>query len=154
MPTLKAWDAINGAEGTCVAKINGQIEDMIYVKNIEAKIQKEKSEIKVLGQTGTKHKSNGWKGTGKMTMYYTTTLFRKLMIEYVETGKDIYFDLFIENNDPSSEIGGQKVWLKQVNIDSVIMSKLDINSTELDEDIDFTFNGIEVMQEFIPVVGE
>ena len=55
--TLKAWDAINGAEGRCIATIDGNVEDMIYVKDIEAKIEKEKSEIKVLGQTGTKHKA-------------------------------------------------------------------------------------------------
>lgn len=154
MGTLKAWDAINGAEGRCYANIDGQIEEFIYAKDIVAKIEKNKSEIKVLGQTGSKHKANGWKGTGSMTMYYASSLFRKLMVEYVKTGKDLYFDMFVENSDPTSEIGTQKIWLKQVNINSIIMAKLDVNSTELDEEVEFTFNGVEIMEEFAPAEGE
>lgn len=152
--TLKAWDAINGAEGICYATIDKKREDMIYVKNIEAKIEKNKSEIKVLGQTGTKHKANGWKGTGKMNMYYVTSTFRELMSDYVRNGVDTYFDLYITNEDPSSEIGKQEIWLKQVNIDSIMIAKLDINSTELDEELTFTFNDIEILEKFEKVVGE
>ena len=154
MATLKAWDAINGAEGTCYAVIDGVMYDMIYVKDITAKVTKTKSEIKVLGQTGAKHKANGWKGTGKMTMYYVTSRFRELMLDYIRTGKDTYFDLHIINEDPSSEIGKQHIWLKQVNIDDICIGKLDINSTELDETLNFTFNDVKIMTEFEPVVGE
>lgn len=154
MGTLKAWDAINGAEGRCYATINGELQEFIYAKNVTAKIEKIKSEIKVIGQTGTKHKANGWRGSGSMTMYYASSIFRKLMVDYVKTGKDIYFDMIVENNDPTSEIGVQKVWLKQVNINSVIMAKLDVNSTELDEEIEFTFNGVELVEEFKAVEGE
>lgn len=154
MATLKAWDAINGAEGKCVATIGSEIEDMIYVKNIRARVEKKKSEIKVLGQTGAKHKANGWKGTGTMTMYYATTLFRKMINTYIKDGVDTYFQLLIENSDPSSEIGTQTIILKQVNINNIDIAKLDINSTELDEEIDFTFNDIEIRNEFDEVVGE
>ena len=152
MATLKAWDAINGATGRCVATIGTNVEDMIYVKNIRAKIEKKKTEIKVLGQTGTK--ANGWKGTGKMTMYYATSLFRKMMSDYIQDGVDTYFELLIENEDPSSEIGKQTIILKQVNIDNIDIAKLDINSTELDEEIEFTFNDVEIRTEFDEVKGE
>lgn len=154
MGTLKAWDAINGAQGICYAVINGSKEEMIYVKNVDAKIEKEKSEIKVLGQTGAKHKANGWKGSGSMTLYYTTSIFRKMMLDYVKTGKDLYFEMIIQNEDPASEIGKQTICLKQVNIDNVSIAKLDINSTELDEDISFTFNDVEMLNEFDEVIGE
>lgn len=154
MSTLRAWDAINGALGTCYANINGNKEEMLYVKNIEAKIKKSKREIKVLGQTGTKHKATGWSGTGTMTIYYSTSKFRELMIEYIKTGKDTYFDIVIENNDSSSQIGRQSIILKQVNIDSITMGKLDINSTELDEEITFTFNDVTILNSFNNVIGE
>ena len=154
MATLKAWDAINGASGKCVATIGKDIEDMIYVKNIKAKVEKKKTEIKVLGQTGAKHKANGWKGTGTMTMYYTTSLFRKMMSTYIHKGIDTYFELLIENDDPPSDIGKQTIILKQVNINNIDIAKLDINSTELDEEIDFTFNDVEIRNEFDDVVGE
>ena len=154
MATLKAWDAINGAAGRCVATIGSDIEDMIYVKNIKAKVEKRKSEIKVLGQTGAKHKANGWRGTGTMTMYYATTLFRKMIDTYIRDGVDTYFQLLIENDDPSSEIGRQTIILKQVNINNIDIAKLDINSTELDEEIELTFNDFDIRNEFNQVVGE
>lgn len=154
MSTLKAWDAINGALGTCYANINGNKEEMLYVKNIEAKVKKNKREIKVLGQTGMKHKATGWSGTGTMTIYYSTTKFRELMLDYIRTGKDVYFDIIIENNDASSSIGRQTIVLKQVNIDNLVISKLDINSTELDEEIKFTFNDFSILNSFSDIVGE
>nr|WP_317356789.1 phage tail tube protein [uncultured Tyzzerella sp.] len=154
MATLKAWDTINGALGTCYVDIDGKKEEVLYLKNIEAKIKKTKREIKVLGQTGTKHKANGWVGTGKMNAYYATSKFRELMLKYIKEGKDTYFEIIIENNDPSSDIERQSIALKQVNIDNVTMAKLDINSTELDEELTFTFNDIDILQTFNPVIGE
>ena len=152
--TIRANDVITGSMGKCTAIIKGNIEDMLYVKNIEAKIAKEKSEISVLGQTGKKHKSNGWKGTGKMNIYYATSLYRRIMLEYIKTGVDTYFDLIIENADPTSSIGKQTIMLKGVNIDSVLIAKIDVSSTELDEDVEFTFQDVEMLNEFGQLVGE
>ncbi len=152
--TLKAWDAINGAMGCCYAKVDGSVEEMFYVKDIEATITKKKSEIKVLGYVGSKTKATGWSGTGTMTMYYCTSYFRKMMLEYANSGVDTYFDLYIENEDPSSEIGAQRIWLKRVNINTVNIGRLDTNSTELSETIDFTFDGVEILESFDEVEGE
>ena len=154
MSTLKAWDTINGALGTCYVNIDGKKEEVLYLKDIEAKIKKNKREIKVLGQTGTKHKSSGWVGTGKMTVYYSTSKFRELMLKYVKEGKDTYFEIIVENNDPASDIKRQSIALKQVNIDNVTMAKLDINSTELDEEMTFTFNDVDILDSFEEIVGE
>ncbi len=154
MATLKAWDTINGALGTCYVDIDGQKEEALYLKNIEANIKKNKREIKVLGQTGTKHKASGWSGTGKMTAYYSTSKFREIMLKYIKEGKDTYFEIIIENNDPSSDIQRQSIALKQVNIDTMTMAKLDINNTELDEEMTFTFNDVDILESFKPIVGE
>lgn len=154
MSTMKVWDAINGSQGRCYAKINGDIEEMLYVKNIEAKVEKEKSEVRVLGYLGAKHKATGWKGSGSMTVYYATTKFRELMLSYMKSGKDAYFDLVIENKDDGSDIGAQRVILKQVNLDSILLAKLDVDNTELDEEIDFTFNDAEILESFSTLVGE
>ncbi len=108
----------------------------------------------MLGQTGAKHKATGWSGTGNMTIYYSTSKFRQMMIEYIKTGKDIYFDIVIENKDNSSNIGRQAMILKQVNIDTMTMAKLDINSTELDEEISFTFNDVSILESFSTITGE
>lgn len=152
--TMKAVDTINGQLGTCTAVVNGNIEEMIYTKSIEAKVDKTKKEIKVLGYTGTKNKSAGWKGTGTCTVYYVTSLYRKLMLEYMHTGKDFYMDMYIENEDPGSSSGKQKMWLKNVNFDGLDLAKLNVDSTELDEEISFTFDDAEMITEFDEITGE
>ncbi len=72
MSYLKAQDTISGKEGKAVATIDGNVEDMFYIKKIEANVEKTKSEIKTLGRRGTQHKATGWSGTGSMTilLYY------------------------------------------------------------------------------------
>ena len=152
--TLKAWDAINGAMGCVYAKVDGSVEEMFYVRDIDAVITKKKSEIKVLGYAGAKTKATGWSGSGTMTMYYCTSYFRAMMLKYANTGVDTYFDLYIENNDPSSEIGNQRIWLKKVNINTVSIGKLNANTTELSETIEFTFDGVEMLSAFDAVEGE
>lgn len=152
MSFLLAEDIINGAEGTAVATIKGEVHELFFIKNIEATAEKNKVEFKVLGKRGTQHKANGWNGTGTMTIYYATSMFRKLMLEYIKTGKDVYFDIMITNNDPSSSIGKQTVLLKNCNIDNVILGKLDIESEGLDEEINFTYDDVEMLDEFgLPV---
>ncbi|MEK3722312.1 phage tail tube protein [Paenibacillus sp. FSL H8-0034] len=157
MAFLNARDTLSGQEGTAFATITGadgakQNEEMFYVKKLEAKVEKDKTDIKTLGRRGTQHKANGWKGTGTMTIYYVTTLFRQMMLDYIGTGKDSYFDLKVTNEDPASAAGKQTVILKNVNLDSVIMASLDTDSTALEEEVSFTFDGVEIESSFNDLV--
>lgn len=152
MPFMKAEDAISGKLGKAFATINGDVHEMLYLKNIEAKAEKKKVGVPVLGKTGEQHKSGGWSGTGSATIYYATSMFRELMLEYIKTGRDTYFDILIENDDPTSNIGKQTTILKGVNFNSIIMAKLDIESELLDEDIDFTYNDVDMPDKFRPMV--
>ncbi len=154
MGFFKASDTISGQEGRATATINGQKEDLLYIKTIEATVEKQKTEVKTLGKRGVQHKANGWTGTGTMTIYYATTKFRQIMLDYMTTGKDLYFDIQITNDDPSSSIGQQVIMLKNVNIDSVLMAKIDTESEVLDEEISFTFDGVEILTSFgEPILG-
>lgn len=154
MGFLHAEDTISGQEGRAYATINGQVEEMFYIKTLEATVEKEKKEVKTLGRRGTQHKATGWSGSGSMTIYYVTSLFRQMMLEYMNTGRDTYFDIQITNEDPTSKIGRQTVTLKRVNLDSVIMVSLDTDSDALEEDLDFTFEGIELQEKFHkPILG-
>lgn len=148
MGFFRAQDAISGQEGRAYATINGQVEEMFYLKDLEATVEKLKSEMKALGKRGTQHKANGWTGTGSMTIYYATTRFRQLMLEYMKTGKDTYFDIQIVNEDPTSSIGRQTVVLKNVNLNSTIMTKVDVESEYLDEDVEFTFEDVDILDSF------
>lgn len=155
MSFFELKDAVSGQEGRAYATIKGQVEEMFYAKKIEATAEKEKIEGKTLGKRGTQNKANGWKGTGSMTIYYATPIFRQMMLEYVKTGKDTYFDMQIINEDPSSTIGRQTVVLKNVNLDSVVVAKIDVDSDLLDEDVNFTFDDFDILDSFgKPVLGQ
>lgn len=149
MKTLNAPDTISGKEGRAYAKIDGNNEDLFMAKTIEASVEKAKSEVKAIGKRMTGHKATGGNGTGSMTLYYLTPLFRQLVKRWKETGVDIYFDMVVENEDPSSAAGKQSVLLIGCNLDSVVLAKLDGDSDDpLDEDIDFTFEDFDILTPF------
>ena len=122
MRTLNAPDTISGKEGRAYAKINGNNEDLFMAKNIESTVEKAKSEIKAIGKRMTGHKTTGGNGTGSMTLYYLTPLFRDMIKQWKETGVDIYFDMVVENDDPESSAGKQSVLLIGCNLDSTILA--------------------------------
>lgn len=149
MKTLNAPDTISGKEGRAYAKIDGNNEDLFMAKTIEATVEKAKSEVKAIGKRMTGHKTTGGNGTGSMTLYYLTPLFRQLVKRWKKTGVDIYFDMVIENEDPSSAAGKQSILLIGCNLDSVVLAKLDGDSDDpLDEDIDFTFEDFDILTPF------
>ncbi|MDQ0722228.1 hypothetical protein QF049_003489 [Paenibacillus sp. W4I10] len=148
MAFLKASDTISGQEGRAYATINGQTEEMFYVKTLEATVEKQKAEVKTLGRRGVQHKATGWSGSGSMTIFYTTSRFRELMLQYMQNGVDTYFDIELTNEDPSSTIGKQTVTLKGVNLDSVIMASLDTEAEALEEEVSFTFEDVDMPVSF------
>lgn len=152
-PYMKAKDAISGKEGTLYANINGENVAVLECKNIEAKITKNKSEFKALGYRGTQHKATGWSGTGSMSIYYASSRWAKMMIDYAHTGIDQYFTLQITNEDPTTinsdgGIGKQRITLTDVNLDEADIAKLDVESEFLESSISFTFSGVILDDEF------
>lgn len=149
MKTLNAPDTISGKEGRAYAKIDGNNEDLFFAKTIESTVEKSKSEVKAIGKRMTGHKTTGGNGTGSMTLYYMTPLFRQMIKQWKETGQDIYFDMVIENDDQESSAGKQSVLLIDCNLDSVVLGKLDgDNDDPLDEDVDFTFEDFDILTPF------
>jgi len=149
MRTLNSPDTISGKEGRAYAKINGNNEELFFAKTIEANVEKNKSEIKAIGKRMTGHKTTGMSGSGSMTLYYLTPLFRNMLSEWKRTGRDVYFDMVIENDDQESAAGKQSVLLMGCNLDSVVLAKLDGDSDDaLDEDVDFTFEDFDILTPF------
>jgi hypothetical protein len=154
MPFLRGSDIISGQQGKATMKIDNRLQDAFFIKQFEATMEKTKSEVRTLGHSGNQHKATGWNGTGTMTIYYVTSLFRRMALDYVKTGKDAYFDITVENNDPTSGIGRQTVVFYNCNIDSTVIAKLDVDNTELDEDVSFTYEDFDILDEFgQPILG-
>jgi hypothetical protein len=154
MSFLKASDTISGQEARAYATINGQVEEMFYAKKFEAKVKKTKKAMKTLGKRGTQNKATGWEGTGSMTIYYVTSLFRQIMLDYIKNGKDTYFDIQVVNEDPTSTIGKQTTTIKNINLDEITFAAFDVDADALEEDVPFTFDDVDIVDAFgKPILG-
>lgn len=142
-------DALSGKQAKAYATINGRVEELFYARSLEATITKNKTDVPVLGKTNVGQKPTGWSGSGTLNIYYITSLFRQLMLEYIKTGRDFYFDLQVVNEDPDSDAGRQTVVLKNCNLDEVSAAQFDITSDEpMNEDMPFTFTDYEILDDF------
>lgn len=152
--TLSAEDTVRGQLGRVFTVINGNREEMLEAKNIEARINKNKIEMRVMGTLTTKHRGAGWTGTGSMTVYYTTSHFRRMAEQYAKDGIDTYFDMYLYNDDEGSNIGQQIIHLKRVNLNDITIFLQNIEDDILEEDMDFTFEDFTILEDFRPIVGD
>lgn len=154
MAFFRNQDAISGKMARAYATINGRVEELFYAKSIEATIEKNKVDVPILGKTNTSQRSAGWSGTGTLTIYYVTSLFRQMMVDYVKTGRDFWFDLQVVNEDPVSSAGKQTVVLKNCNLDSVVIAQFDSTSDDmLEEELPFTFDDVDMLDQFNQITG-
>jgi len=147
---MLANDSISGKEGTLYATIGSQRRAVAECKSINAKITKNKTDFKSLGQRGTQHKAMGWTGTGTLVIHYATSFWADMMIKYATTGEDVYFTLEVVNEDPSNKakIGSQKIILMDVNLDEAEIAKLDVDADFLDQSMNFTFSNVSIPEKF------
>lgn len=154
MAYLKAGDTISGQEAIAKMTIKNAdgtrtIEDMFFGKNLEATCEIEKTDLRTLGKRGSQHKPNGWSGSGKMTVYFVTSIFRNMALQYIKTGVPVYFDIMVTNNDPGSTIGPQTTVLRNCTLDSVVVAKFDVESEAMEEDLNFTFDDVDILDSFL-----
>ena len=145
---LKAEQIVSGQAGRAYANIDGRNQELLYLKSIDATVTKRKTAVRTLGHTGDQFKAAGWSGKGKMVIYYMTTLFREQMLQYMQSGKDSYFAIVVINEDVNTDTGRQTVVLKNCNLDSVALAKLNVEADNLDEEVSFTFDGAEILDSF------
>ena len=151
--TMHAKDAIAAAMAQCYVTIEGNRYNFMSAIKLEAKIEKKKTEVPILGKPGKGNKSGGWKGSGSATFHYNTGIFRDLMKRFKETGRDIYFDIQVSNYDETSDVGTQTVILRDCNINGGVLAKFDAGADYLDETLDFTFEDFAIQESFKPLAG-
>lgn len=153
MPFFKLGDTISGQEAKAVITLynadgSTTVEDLFIAKSLEATATLQKTAGRTLGKRGDQHKITGWSGEGTMTLYYASSIFRRIAIEYITSGTPLTFDLYVENDDPGSTIGSQSTILRNCLIDSVVVAKFDVDADFLDEDVSFTFDDVSMPDEF------
>lgn len=146
--TMKAKDSISAKLAECFITIGENRYNFMQAINFEAKFERTKTEVPILGKTGTGNKSTGWKGTGSATFHYNTSIFREMMQRFKDTGEDVYFEIQVTNEDPTSAAGRQSVVFLDCNIDGGILAKFDADGEYLDEDMDFTFEDFKMPETF------
>lgn len=151
--TMNAKDAVSASLAECFVTIEGNRYNFMQAINLEANIDKTKSQVPILGRTGKGNKSTGWSGSGSATFHYNTSIFRELLERFKNTGEDIYFDIQVTNEDPTSSVGRQTVILKDCNMDGGILTKFDADAEYLDEDMDFTYDDFEIPEKFNMLAG-
>ena len=151
--TMRSQDAIQASRAECFVTFGDNRYNFMLALNLVAKVEKIKTEVPILGKTMKGNKATGQKGTGSATFHFNTSIFRRLMRQYKETGEDVYFDIQITNEDPTSAAGRQTVVLIDCNIDSMILAKFDADGEYLDEEFDFTFEDWSMPEEFSVLDG-
>lgn len=151
--TMRGRDAVYASLAECFVTIGTRRYNFMQAINLEAKFEKSKTEVPILGKTGKGNKASGWKGTGSATFHYNTSIFRQMMLDYKETGEDTYFEIQISNEDPTSAAGRQTIVLIDCNIDGGILAKFDADGEYLDEDMDFTFEDFKMPESFTNLDG-
>lgn len=146
--TMKAKDAISAKLAECFVTIKNNRYNFMQIINFEANFEKTKTEVPILGKTGTGNKTTGWKGSGSGTFHYNTSIFREMMLQYKDTGEDVYFEIQVTNEDPTSAAGRQTIVFIDCNIDGGILAKFDADGEYLDEDMDFTFEDFKMPETF------
>ena len=145
---MNASDALSAKMAECYVTIGNNRYNFMQAINLEAKVEKTKTEVPILGKTGSGNKSTGWKGSGSATFHYNTSIFRELMQRYKDTGEDIYFEIQVTNEDPTSKAGRQTVVFIGCNIDGGTLAKFDADGEYLEEDMDFTFEDFKMPEKF------
>ena len=150
---MNAKDSVSASLAECFVTIDGSRYNFMQAINLEANFEKTKTEVPILGKTGKGNKSTGWSGSGSATFHYNTSIFRELLYKFKETGEDVYFDIQITNEDPTSAVGRQTIILKDCNMDGGMLAKFDADGEYLDEDMDFTFEDFEMPEKFKNLKG-
>lgn len=150
---MNVKDTVSSKMAECYVTIENNRYNFMQAINLTARMEKTKVQVPILGKTGKGNKATGWAGKGSAKFHYNTSIFRKLLKEYKSTGQDIYFDMQIINEDPTSLAGRQSVILIDCNIDGGVLAKFDAEGEYLDEEMDFTFEDFKIVEEFDKIEG-
>ena len=150
---MRARDAISASLAECYVTIDGNRYNFMQAIDLEAIVERTKTEVPILGQTGRGNKATGWRGKGSANFHYNTSVFRELMYKFKARGEDVYFDIQISNEDPTTATGRQTVVLKDCNLSSGVLAKFDADADFLSEELEFTFDDFEIPEIFTMLDG-
>ena len=151
--TMNALDAVSGSLANAYITIDDKRYLLMQLINFEGSMEVNTVEVPILGRTGKGNKPAGWTGTWSATLHYNTSIFRKVLYDYKNTGYMPPMEIQTTNEDGGSGVGSQTIIYKNCLINGGILSKIDVEADYLDEDIEGTFDDWELKEQFSPLVG-
>ena len=150
---MEAKDAVSAKLAKCYVTIEGNRYLLMQAKSFESNFKKNKKTVSILGKTGEGNKASGWSGSGKMVIYHNTELFNDLLERYKNTGEDIYFDVQVTNEDPTSAAGRNTKIYKNCNLDEGTLQSFDAAGEWLEQEVSFTFEDYEGPEKYKQLAG-
>ena len=146
---LLAKDTVNGAEGKVFVTRNGKQIEVAGMMNITTYAEIQGKEMRVVGTRTIQNNANGAKQTGKGNIYYGTSLWTDMVLEYINTGNMPQFDLQVTNDDPSSSVGSQSIAYYGCELTgSIPLSILDSEEAMLNYEFNFTYTRVAKLRSF------
>jgi Protein of unknown function (DUF2001). len=150
---MESGGFVSGSQGECYITIDGRRYNFMSLKSFSAKAEKQKEKFAVLGKTGKINKTTGWEGTGNIGYYLNSSIFAVMMQKLKDTGKDVYFEIQVTNEDAGSDVGKQTIVFKNCNADAVDLAKLEPDTSALEGETSFTFDDFLIVDQFTELVG-
>ena len=152
MSYLLSRDTVNGAEGTVFVTRNSQQVEVVGLKNIQTTGGIQSTDMKTIGTRVIQDKPNGVKLTAKGNVYYGSNgsnMFRDMVLNYIQNGIVEYFDVQINNTDPTTSVGNQIVAYYGCHLTGDIpLSILDDEQAMLAYDFNFVYTRVGLIQGF------
>ena len=153
--TMQARNAVSAKMAECYVTIDGNRYNFMSAINLKVTLEKNKTEIPILGRMNRGHKATSATITGSAEFHLNTSIWRELAYRFQETGEDLYFEMQITNEDiTASDVGRQTIILYDCNFDSVTLAAFDADSDDvLTESMDFTAERFEMPEKYILMDG-
>lgn len=151
--TIKAKDTIAAKLAECYLTIKCNRYNFMQMIDMECKVEKSKAKVPRLGTTMVGHKTVGMEGTFSGTAHYNQSVLRRALADYKDTGEDVYFEMQIVNDDPTSDAKRQEVIFYDCNLDGGVLAKFDADGEYLDEALEGTFEDFSMPTEFTQLTG-
>lgn len=146
--TMKAMDAVHGAHAECFVTIGDDRYNFMQMTEFEGKYELNIVDVPILGRVTKGNKVAGGSGTWSGTAHFNQSLFRLMLVGYMESGAMPAFKIQVTNSDPSSSAGSQSIIYEGCLFDSVILSKFAAGEDILDEEISGTFEDFKMAEAF------
>lgn len=140
-------------KGGAYLTLNGQNRNAFEVAKLDAKVEIKTWSKQRLGRNMEESRATGAKGSGTVTVYNATSIFREALQEFLDTGNFPPLSIQAYANDESAGVGRLEVLLSGVIPGEVNLLNFDEDSEEgAKTDMPITFSGYKVLNEYhLPV---